>query len=76
MIVSGDLNLRTSDLFDYLPNDDTNFPCLECPRYNIDGTVNNYGRRLINLCIETGVQILNGRNIFTSNTNKYTYTFR
>ena len=74
VFISGDLNSRSSDLLDYIPNEDVefNFPSLTCPRYNVDGIVNNYGRKLIELCIGCGIQILNGRNLFSNNTNQYT----
>ena len=74
VIIAGDLNSRSSELPDFLPSeeDDIFFPRITCPRYNLDKVVNSYGRKLINLCINSRVQIMNGRNLFSSNTNQYT----
>ena len=74
VIIAGDLNSRSSNLLDYVPSDGdgVDFPCVTCPRYNVDATVNNYGRKLIELCINSGLQILNGRNLFSNDTNQFT----
>ena len=74
VIIAGDLNSRSSNLLDYVSSDGDgiDFPCLTCPRDNVDTTVNTYGRKLIELCINSGLQILNGRNLFSTNTNQYT----
>ena len=74
VIIAGDLNSRSSNLLDYISSDGdgVDFPCLTCPRHNLDTTVNNYGRKIIELCMNSGLQILNGRNLFSTNTNQYT----
>ena len=73
VFIAGDLNSRSSNILDFVPSDDyIDFPCVTCPRRNVDNVVNTYGRRLIDLCIKCGVQILNGRDLFANDTNQYT----
>ena len=74
VFIAGDFNSRSADLPDYVASeiDYISYPCLNCPRHNIDGVINSHGRKLIDLCIKSGVQVLNGRNLFKANTNQYT----
>ena len=73
VFIAGDLNSRSSNLPDFIPSDgDVDFPCITCPRLNVDKVINTYGRRLIDLCIKSGMQILNGRELFANDTNQYT----
>ena len=64
----GDTNARTSELVDYVTHG--GFRSLsrylqvqaeESPHSNIDETVNGYGKKIIDLCNYTGLQICNGR---------------
>jgi len=71
----GDFNSRTARLPDYIELDgnllnsdssnilpDTYTIDLEMPpRHNLDKEVNEQGKNLIDLCIETKLRILNGR---------------
>ena len=68
VFICGDTNARTSELVDYVTHDDfcslTEYfqvQAKESPRSNIDKTVNGYGKKLIDLCKYTGLQICNGR---------------
>ena len=70
IILTGDLNARTSDKIDYLVNDDnlyTPTPNDYLPdkkmatRSSQDMNMNGYGRKLIDLCKQSGLRILNGR---------------
>ena len=68
VFICGDTNSRTSGISDYVPL----HVCEDLPdltaaqantlyRNNVDRTVNSCGRRLIDLCKYTGLQICNGR---------------
>jgi len=72
--ICGDLNARTSDLFDFFIfdryvgqnlqiSDDVIIP----NRFNLDKTVDAYGRKLLDLCISTGLLIVNGRHSYDQN---------
>ena len=69
VITSGDFNARTSNVDDYVTVD-SGFDFLNdfiesdpnrMIRQNPDGCLNNFGRRLIDLCKTTRLQIMNGR---------------
>ena len=68
MILSGDLNSRTSNISQHITNDttDTIFEslCKSSPtntdRCSEDGVLNNYGKTLLNMCIVLNLCILNG----------------
>lgn len=71
VFVLGDLNARTGELADYipstnlgqyvdLPDDDTECDDLP-PRKNDDKQVNHFGSKLLNLCKENRLYIVNGR---------------
>ena len=71
VILCGDLNARVGNLLDYIMNDSS--PHIEQyysgyesdnaipQRKNQDVQTNTQGKRLINLCISSGIRILNGR---------------
>ena len=72
--VTGDLNARTGERGDFISNDyvkhilsDKNFPFQYdneqelCVRKNSDKFVNNFGRKLLDLCKSSGLRIVNGR---------------
>lgn len=72
--VTGDLNARTGVRNDYITDDflkyvvsDGNLPFLYedtevlCERKNQDKHINNYGRKLLELCKSSGLRIVNGR---------------
>ena len=71
LIVMGDLNARTSEMPDYIINDDVNYLSLpdwwsdsfSLPRKSRDknGPINRYGRSLIDLCKKHEIHMLNGR---------------
>jgi len=67
VLVVGDLNARTGHLADFPANDDADTHlqsgCLptRIVRNNQDAAVNVYGRKLLKLCHDTGVRIVNGR---------------
>ena len=70
--VCGDANARTANLIDYLPDEiGPDYQPLTNDRLNCDKTINKYGRRLIDMCKSTGLQILNGREPFQKTTNKF-----
>ena len=68
----GDMNARTHRVKDYMMNVSDGFhpfnnmvnpdDCL-MTRMNTDKTVNEYGKKLIDLCITTQLRILNGRTL-------------
>ena len=73
MFIIGDFNSRNGELLDYIPGEGVyDFPPLEAPRNNYDKKINNYGKKLIELCKYTGVQIINGRHPFKDKTYKPT----
>jgi len=65
----GDLNTRVGLLNDHIVQDTipNNVPCsLYCvnevlPRISQDKSVNMHGRQLVDICVNTGLQIVNGR---------------
>jgi hypothetical protein len=66
--VLGDLNARTSKLEDFVSSDgsdhiqDTSDFSFQPPeRQNFDNTINNHGKKIIELCKSTDMIILNGR---------------
>ncbi len=72
VLICGDLNSRTGTKLDHIPFDsrDTfiNLPPSYLPdsdtikkRCNLDSTVNNYGKKLLDICIGNALQIINGR---------------
>ena len=70
LIIMGDLNARTGEKCDWIELDDRdNLPlpdeyavdtCIK-PRVSMDKNVNSCGERLIDICIATGLKIVNGR---------------
>jgi len=72
---------RTSNLPDYVDFDkylDTNLPfvcCYDIPnRINSDKTIDAQGKRLLDLCISTGLLIANGRLHADKNAGKFTFS--
>ena len=68
VILCGDFNSRTGNLLDYIDNEnvhDVFDGCLSTGvtmnRSNIDPTINSHGRKLVEFCKSTGLQIQNGR---------------
>ena len=70
LILCGDFNSRTSDMpdfvtndvyLDYLPLPDDYEIDVNLPRFSQDNCVNNNGSLLIDMCIQSGLRILNGR---------------
>ena len=70
LIICGDLNARTASLPDFIefnndhfvPTDLAQSGNFDLPhRESMDKVVNNYGRRLLELCRNTGLRIMNGR---------------
>ena len=80
VLVIGDLNSRSGTQTEYIINDSLNDgvrqhishlleyedSTVRVPRNSEDKTVNNFGRRLLNLCRATNLVILNGRTISDS----------
>ena len=70
-----DLNARTGNQLDYIEGDGEiplQFPFpytidQECPRVSKDSFVNTQGKCLLDLCISSGMRILNGRHEGDSN---------
>ena len=69
ILLTGDLNARTSVLPDYNEHDLNVFvplpteyrPDYRWPRCNTDHTINTYGKELLNLCVSSNLRIVNGR---------------
>ena len=67
VILCGDLNARTADLVDFVPNGSVIGDIMpeilvdESYRSNVDTVVNSHGKRLLEFCKTTGIQIQNGR---------------
>ncbi len=72
VMLCGDLNSRSSTLQDYIPDDSRedflSLPCNYIPdrsdipiRCNLDETINNYGKKIIEFCIGQRLHIINGR---------------
>ena len=75
VIIAGDLNSRVGNLLDYIEHDSIAEPLLDVlshvltydgdvifpKRVTEDTIVNSFGRKLINLCKNTGMRICNGR---------------
>ena len=71
IIIAGDLNARTKDLLDFIPQDDLDFIFGDTDypgdTFNLDRnskdtiTYNNFGMSLIDLCCEHDIHMLNGR---------------
>lgn len=75
IIVTGDFNSRTSDNDDFIDNDRLNEVASDLlanvvhymsdsvirKRYNMDSTVNQFGRQLLTFCKTTSLRIVNGR---------------
>ena len=68
VLLLGDLNARTSKLEDFVSSDgsdhiqdtsDNSFQPQE--RQNFDSTINNHGKKIIEICKSTEMRILNGR---------------
>ena len=68
----GDLNSRTQELLDYIPNESFDYIPLNedlynidsvgtYPRNNMDSGLNSYGPKLLELCKTVPLRILNGR---------------
>jgi len=80
VFISGDLNSRTSILPDYVDFDkylDTNLPCVCCydipNRINSDKTIDAQCKRMLDLCISTGLLIANGRLHADKSANEFTF---
>ncbi len=72
VLLCGDLNARTGIQLDYIPNDSRDAflnlphnyqsdPLTIRNRCNLDIKVNNFGKKLLELCIGKSLQIINGR---------------
>ena len=70
LFVTGDLNARTRDSRDFIPNDDleyifgkTEYPTdpFEMRRASQDETQNRFGISLLDLCCMYNIHVLNGR---------------
>ena len=69
VVVMGDLNARVGLLNDHIVQDTipNNVPCsLYCvngvlPRISQDNSVNMHARQLVDICVNTGLQIVNGQ---------------
>jgi hypothetical protein len=68
ILLLGDLNARTSKLEDFVSSDgsdhiqDTSDNYFQPPeRQNFDSTINNHGKKIIEICKSTDMRILNGR---------------
>ena len=79
ILIMGDLNARTQCKLDYIQDDDTKFPDVQinynCDsqilpvRSNKDTILNDQGKELLDLCIESSMRILNGRKLGDLNGN-------
>ena len=81
-MLTGDFNAQTSVLDDCLQvdlslhipvSDEYKVDTVLDKRVSQDSKVNEYGRKLINLCISTGLRIVNGRLHEDKDMGKYTY---
>jgi len=82
-ILCGDFNSRTSNLPDFVTDDNaSNFGFLPedyCADVNLtrqslgNGRLNSYGTQLLDICKQSGLRILNGRVGDDQNIGKYTY---
>ena len=62
VILTGDLNGRVGHESDFIEHDNTRFGDISCvPKLFDYEKVNTIGRCVLNLCISSGVRILNGR---------------
>ena len=70
IILTGDFNARTGNMPDYILNEIDNIPVLDqvvstsvdcVTRINNDDKTNVYGRKLLNMCINCNINIVNGR---------------
>ena len=72
LILMGDLNSRTQELLDYIPNESYDYVPLNdelynidtigtYPRNNMDSGTNSYGSKFLELCKTVPLRILNGR---------------
>ena len=72
LILMGDLNSRTQELLDYIPNESFDYVPLNnelynidtigtYPRNNMDSGTNSYGSKFLELCKTVPLRILNGR---------------
>ena len=70
VVIMGDLNARTGNLLDYVINDCDKIPelnqiptaiCEPEKRINLDSKVNKYGKKLVQMCINCDMNIVNGR---------------
>ena len=67
VMLTGDFNARSSKLEDFISNDgnkhlnDFNRNNNQKSRENFDSTINNHGKRIIDICKIHDLRILNGR---------------
>ena len=71
IFLAGDLNARTKNFLDFIPNDnlfciynidvDSDSDYFEIPRNNRDPHFNTFGHSLIELCFTFNIHMLNGR---------------
>ena len=71
VLLAGDFNSRMPANFkDYVMNlDDYNYEPITTSRKNEDPNINSYGIRLLEMCRNTGIQIVNGREPHSSLTS-------
>ena len=73
VFLCGDLNARTGDLPDFIQEENLyEYPPITTSRENPDKHVNKYGRKLIDFCVKSGNQILNGRKPYQRGTPTFT----
>ena len=83
LLLCGDFNARSSDLPDYVIDDNFSHLNILPSDYNVDyemlrcsqdiGKTNNNGHLLLDLCKQTGLRIMNGRVSKDKNIGKFTY---
>lgn len=73
VMLCGDFNAHTGELEDFIRDIEVNDnQPITTHRFNKDTKVDLFGRLLIDLCKNTGLQILNGREPFARETTKFT----
>ena len=81
ILLLGDFNARTASNFDYIELDSNNYVPLPdnyildnlLPRVFQDTILNNYGKILLQLCIDCGLRIVNSRSWPDSLNGSFTY---
>ena len=71
----GDFNARTADkdLIDYTDNPNVSY-LNKIPRKSNDQKTNDYGYKLLDICLQNNIAILNGRDLLCATNGTHDYT--